>query len=150
MRLAAVLSQQGHLDDALAVLAREVTSPAPDARALDQAGWILQKKKDFAAAREHYQRALECGLTGSSERQTRTRLAMVCEQLGDHDAAAREHDIAVAHETANAGTYFEHGMFLLRRGQREAGVWNLREAVRHDPYWPEPQEVLERLGEAPQ
>ena len=149
VRVAAVLSQQGRLDDSLAVLARVTTSPDPDARALDQAGWVLQKKKDFAAAREHYERALERGLTGSAERQTRTRLGMVCEQLEDHSAAAREHDLAAAHPTANSGTFFERGMFRLRRGQRDAAVKDLREAVRRDPYWPEPQEVLRRLGKTP-
>jgi len=149
VRVAAVLSQQGRLDDSLAVLARVTASPEPDARALDQAGWVLQKKKDFAAAREHYERALEYGLTGSAERQTRTRLGMVCEQLEDHHAAAREHDLAAAHPTANSGTFFERGMFRLRRGQRDDAVRDLREATRLDPYWPEPREMLRRLGETP-
>jgi len=149
VRLAAVLSQQGRLDDALAVLAHEVASADADARALDQAGWVLQKQQDYAAARKHYERALENGWTGLAARQTRTRLGMVCEQLGDQDAAAQAHDLAAAHETANAGTFFERGMFRLRSGRRDAAVQDLLEAVRRDPYWPEPRTVLQRLGETP-
>jgi tetratricopeptide (TPR) repeat protein len=149
VRLASVLSLQGRLDDSLRVLEPAVKGPDADPYALDQAGWVLQKLGDFEASILRYRQALAAGLGRARERQTRTRLAMALEQVGRHDEAAAEHDAAVANETANAGTYFERGMFRLRRGERSAAEQDLNEAIRLDAAWPGPRAVLRRLGETP-
>ena len=147
VRLAAVLSRQQRLDESLAVLAPVVSSPNPDPYALDQAGWVLQKKGDYAAARDRYIEALERG--SGEHRQTRSRLAMVYEKLGEIELAAAEHDAAVASDNANAGTYFERGMFRMRRGEGQGARRDLLQAARLDPGWPAPRAALRSLGVEP-
>jgi tetratricopeptide (TPR) repeat protein len=146
IRLSSTLSLDGRLDEALEVLDGELAGTEPEARVLDQAGWILQKRGDLAAARERYAQALGAGLLPAQARQTRTRLGGLLEQMGELEAAAAEHDAAIASGHANAGTYFERGMFRLRRGLRESAIADLTEAARLDPTWPAPREALRTLG----
>jgi tetratricopeptide (TPR) repeat protein len=147
VRLAAVLSLEGRLDAALAVLAPELARSSPAPSVLDQAGWLLQKKGEWARARELYLRALDAGPAPVPARQIRTRLAQIHEKLGEHAAARAQHDAAVRGELPDAGTYYERGMFRLRRGETAGAADDLRQAVRLDPGWPPPREALARLGE---
>ncbi len=146
VRLASVLSTQNRPDEGLRVLAPLLSASPPYALALDQAGWLLQKKGDLAGARERYRQALAAGMPRGRAPQTRTRLALVLEEFGEFDAAATEHDAAVADAGADAGTYYERGMFRLRRGERDAAVLDLEEAVRRDPSWDKPQVALAGIG----
>lgn len=147
LRLAAVLSKQGRLDESLDVLAPVLERKEdPYGAAIDQAGWVLHKKGELPAARDRYLEALEAGLSPSREVQTRTRLGMVYERLGQLTEAAASHDRAVASEDANAGTFYERGMFRLRSGDRSGAVDDLTEAMRRSPAWPEPRQALASLG----
>jgi tetratricopeptide (TPR) repeat protein len=146
VRLASVLSLQQRLDDSLEVLAPQLDRPDPHPLVLDQAGWVRQKRGDFAQARDHYLAALDGDLEPRRARQTRTRLAMVHEHLGELDAAASQHDAAVASGYASAGTFYERGMFRLRRNDLRGAVQDLREAARLDPRWPAPRQALRSLG----
>jgi tetratricopeptide (TPR) repeat protein len=137
---------QGRLDESMAVMQPELERDDPDARLLDQAGWVRQKAQDWAAARELYRRALAgAGLDPASAQQTRTRLAMVLERLGDPAGAREQHDLAVSSGHSNAGAYFERGMFLLRQGRTREAVRDLQESARLDPGWPAPRQVLDSL-----
>lgn len=142
VRLASVLSIQNRLDEGLEVLEPDLTGRAAYGLALDQAGWLLQKKGDLGAARDAYRKALAQGLPEGRGVQTRTRLAVVLEKLGDVDAASREHDRAVADPSANAGAYYERGMFRLRQGDRPGAIRDLEEAARRDPSWDDPAKAL--------
>ena len=146
VRLAAVLSSRGELESSLRVLQPVVSGPEADALALDQAGWVLQKMGRLREAAERYRSALAAGIPGGRSAQTHTRLAGVLERLGNVSEAAREHDAAVAAERPNAGTFFERGMFRLRRGDTQGAIRDLREAVRRDPGWPPPREALASLS----
>ena len=146
-RLGAVLSSQNRLDEALEVLEPVTTGPSPYAPALDQAGWVLQKKGEPGQAARFYRRALETGdLSAIEATPTRTRLGMVLEQLGDTDGAATLHDLAARSHGATAGTFYERGMFRLRQGDREGALQDLELAARMDPNYEEPRRVLRRLG----
>ena len=133
------------LDEALEILAPHVRGPEPDPLILDEAGWVHQKRGDFAQARDRYLAAMTRKLPPERARQTRTRLAMVYEKLGQFDEAAAQHDAAVRSGHANAGTFFERGMFRLRRNDLRGGVQDLREAARLDPGWPAPRQALRTL-----
>jgi tetratricopeptide (TPR) repeat protein len=147
VRLAAVLSLQQRVEEALAVLQPDLSGPRPDAYVLDEAGWLHQKLERFGESRELYERALaHGGLSPSRARHTRTRLGMVLERLGQPEAALAQHDAAVASGHATAGTYYERGMLLLRQGRTEDAVSDLRQAVRLDPRWLTPRDVLRSLG----
>jgi tetratricopeptide (TPR) repeat protein len=146
VRLAAVLSSRGELDSSLRVLQPVVAGPDADALALDQAGWVLQKMGRLREAADRYRQALAAGIPSGRSAQTHTRLAGVLERLGNVSEAAREHDAAVAAERPNAGTFYERGMFRLRRGDTEGAIRDLREAVRRDPGWPPPREALASLS----
>lgn len=146
IRLASVLSMQERLDDSLEILAPHVRGPDPDPLILDQAGWVHQKRGEFAQARDLYLAALARELPPERARQTRTRLAMAHERLGQIDEAAAQHDAAVASGHANAGTFYERGMFRLRRNDLAGGVEDLRQAARLDPVWPAPRQALQSLG----
>lgn len=148
VRLAAVLSSANRLEESLEVLAPEIEREDADPVALDQAGWVEQRRGDFRRAAEHYARALDHGMPAPRVAQTRTRTAQVLEQLGRLAAAATQHDLAAADPFANAGTFYERGLFRLRRGAREAGIEDLRRAARADPGWPAPRQALAALGEA--
>ncbi len=148
VRLAAVLSMQQRLDASLGVLAPWLASATADPLVLDQAGWVLQKQGRYAESREHYVEALGGGLPPARERQTRTRLGQVLEQLGQLDDAAAQHEAAVSSAYANAGAYYERAMFRLRRNDRAGAVQDLREAVRLDGTWPAPRAALRSLAEA--
>jgi tetratricopeptide (TPR) repeat protein len=145
VRLASVLSMEQRLDDSLEILAPHVRGPDPDPLILDQAGWVHQKRGDFAQARDRYLTALARELPPERARQTRTRLAMVYEKLGQFDEAATQHDAAIKSGHANAGTFYERGMFRLRRNDLRGGVLDLREAARLDPAWPAPKQALQSL-----
>jgi tetratricopeptide (TPR) repeat protein len=145
VRLASVLSTQSKLDEALEVLEPVLSGPEPYGLALDQAGWVLQKKGDFAAAAERYRQALEAGVPEGRETQTRTRLAMSLERAGDVEGSRRQHDLAVTSGDASAGTYYERAMFRMRTGDRAGAEQDLREAIRLDPGWRPPRAALERL-----
>ena len=136
---------QQRLDEALEVLAPYLDLTDPDALLLDQAGWVRQKRGDLDLARGHYVAALEGDLPAWRLRQIHTRLAQVYEQMGRQVEAAAEHDAAVASESANAGTYYERGLFRLRNGERNGGLSDLRQATRLDPSWPAPRAALESL-----
>jgi tetratricopeptide (TPR) repeat protein len=149
VRLASVLSTQERLDDSLDVLGPVIAEPAPYAPALDQAGWVLYRMGRAAEARDAYLRALAVGLPGSREAQTRTRLAWAYERLELYDEAREQHDAAVTGGHADAGSFYERGLFRLRRGDRAGGEADLLEAVRLDPNWREPREALEELRAPP-
>lgn len=83
VRLAAVLSTQNRLDEAMEVLEPVIREPEPDPQALDQAGWVMSKKGDYRRARELYIRALEEGLSGGRAESVRRRLAEINERLGE-------------------------------------------------------------------
>ena len=146
LRLASVLSKQDRLDESLEVLAPVLARNEPYGLGLDQAGWVLSKQGDLSAARDHYLEAIAAGLPASREAQTRTRLGMVYERLGQLSAAGESHDLAVASGHANAGTYYERGMFRMRQGDRSGAVDDLTEAARLAPGWPEPRRALQSLA----
>jgi tetratricopeptide (TPR) repeat protein len=145
LRLASVLSTQERLDDSLDVLGPVIAEPTPYAPALDQAGWVLYRMGRAAEARDAYLRALEIGLPGPREAQTRTRLAWAFERLERYDEALEQHDAAVTGGHSDAGSYYERGLFRLRRGDRAGGEADLLEAARLDPDWRDPREALEKL-----
>jgi tetratricopeptide (TPR) repeat protein len=144
VRLASVLSIQGQLDESLDALAPYLEGSRRDATALDQAGWVLQKKGDLEAARRRYEEALR-DLPTESAHQTHTRLGQVYERLGHPERAAAQHDLAVENDRANAGTFFERALFRLRRGNETGAVEDLHRAAALDPAWPAPSELLGRL-----
>jgi tetratricopeptide (TPR) repeat protein len=146
LRIASVLSMQERLDDSLDLLRPLVSGEAPDPYALDQAGWVLQKKGDLEAARDHYVRALEGELAANRACQTGTRLAIVHERLGEIELAAARHDLTVANASANTWNYYERAMFRSRRGDREGAIEDLRESVRLAPAWSPPRTALRELG----
>lgn len=146
VRAAAVLSAQQRFDESLQILAPLLSASAPDPIALDQAGWVLQQRGEIDAARESYVRAIDRGLPESREHQTRTRLAEVLERLGRFDEAGLQHGLAVASEHANPGSWFQRGMFLVRRGDAARGAEDLRRALALAPSWPPPREALHALG----
>ncbi len=148
VRLASVLSQQGRWDEALEVLEPALRGPAPDAVALDQAGWVLQQQGRDAEAAARYRSALGAGLPPGRQHQTWTRLGIVLDRLDRPQEAAAAHAEAVASEGANAGTWFERGLHHLRRGDPAAARTDLERAVQLDPAWPAPREALARLGAA--
>jgi tetratricopeptide (TPR) repeat protein len=145
VRLASVLSSQNRLDEALQVLDPVVSGSDPYALALDQAGWILQKKSDWATAAERYRAALDAGVPEGRRAQTHTRYGMVLERLGRLDEARAEHDAAVDSQDANAGAYYERGMFRARRGDQAGARADLERAARLAPGWPAPATALRRL-----
>lgn len=142
VRLASVLSTSGRLEEALAVLADDLASSAPDPLVLDQAGWVHQKRGDASAARDLYRKALARGMPDGRSTSTRTRLAVVLEATGRRDEAGLEHDRAVASSGANAGTWYERGMFRLRQGDREGARADLERAATLDPSWAAPRAAL--------
>ncbi|MBZ5640416.1 MAG: tetratricopeptide repeat protein, partial [Acidobacteriia bacterium] len=146
LRLASALSSQGRLDEGLAAMTPLMAMRPPYALAIDQAGWILQKKGEFSAARDRYREALAAGLPEGRAAETRTRLAQVLEKLGAPVEASAEHDRAVGSPEATAGTWYERGMFRLRRGDRAGAVADLRAAAKLDPSWDRPRDALARLG----
>ncbi len=146
VRLAAVLSSRGRLDDGLAALAPVLAASPPYGLALDQAGWILHKKGDFNAAGDRYRAAIAAGLPTGRTAMTRSRLAMVLERSGAPAEAAAEHDRAVASPDAIAGTWYERGMFRMRRGDGAGARSDLLTAERLDPAWDLPREALARIG----
>jgi tetratricopeptide (TPR) repeat protein len=146
VRLASVLSMQQRVDESLEVLAPHVRGPDPDPLVLDQAGWVHQKRGDFAEARERYLAALAGDLAPGRARQTRTRLAIVHERLGELAEAEAQHDAAIASGHANAGTFYERGMFRLRRRDFRGAERDLREAARLDPGWAAPRAALRSLA----
>jgi tetratricopeptide (TPR) repeat protein len=148
-RLGAVLSIAGRLDESLAVLEAGLRAPDAPGVLFDQAGWVRYQRGELEEARTLYLAALERGLPSNRETQLRTRLGWVEEKLGHRDAARRQHDLAVSSPDANAGTYYERGAFLLRQGEREAAIRDLRRSVSLDPRYPPPREALRALGAAP-
>jgi len=146
VRLASILSMQQRLDESLEVLQPAIAGPDPDANALNQAGWVLEKKGEFAAARDRYLQALEGDLPPARACQTGTRLAIVHEKLGEVDLSAARHDATLASEHANTWNYYERGMFRMRQSDREGAIEDLREAVRLEPAWPPPRTALRSLG----
>jgi tetratricopeptide (TPR) repeat protein len=146
VRLAAVLSSQGRLDESLEVLEPVVSGPEANGIALDQAGWVHQKRGDLAEAARYYGAALVTGLPVARAVQTHTRLARVLEALGRVEESREHHDIAVGSAEATAGAFFERGLFLQRRGDLSGAVRDLRTASDLDPGWPAPRQALERLG----
>jgi tetratricopeptide (TPR) repeat protein len=149
VRLAAVLSTQDRVEEALTVVDGLLQEPEPDPLALDQAGWLHYKKGDREAARRYYLRALERGLLPGHAAQTRARLAGVHEELGEMDLAAATYDEAVATAPESAGAWFERGRFHLRTGDRESAVRDLRRAAELAPGWQAPRELLRSLSPDP-
>jgi 4-amino-4-deoxy-L-arabinose transferase-like glycosyltransferase len=149
LRLASVLSIQERLDESLEVLRPWIAEPDPEPLALDQAGWVRSKQGELPAARAHYLRALELGLPGEREAQSRSRLATIHERLGETEQAAYQHDAAVEASPSSAGARHERGLFRLRRGETAAAVADLQEAARLAPGWDEPRAVLRSLGAQP-
>jgi Flp pilus assembly protein TadD len=105
---------EGALDDGLEVLAPALNQDPPNPVVEDQAGWLLQKKRDWSGAEARYRRALEGIPDDPRQVQTRSRLARVLEMQGKLEAAAAEHDRAVASPYAQPGTYREREMFRQR------------------------------------
>ena len=62
------------------------------------------------------------------------------------DAAQQVADAAIDSGHANAGTYFERGLFRLRRRDVPGAVDDLRRSARFDPNWQPPRDVLRSLG----
>lgn len=145
VRLTAVLSMQGRSDEALEVLQLVLDDPTPYGLAYDQAGWLNQKKGNFREARDWYRKAHMAGLTKERMTHSLTRLAVVLEELGEMEEAAKKHNAAVASSYANAGTYYERAIFRLRVGDIEGGVQDLRKAIQFDPNWSQPQTLLEEV-----
>ena len=148
VRLGAVLSRQDRRQEALVVLGPAIRGAHPDPTALDQAGFLYQESGDLVAARDHYLRAFEHGHEGAAATQTRTRLAIVLEKLGDLEGSAAEHDRAVADNHANAWNHYERGMFRLRRGDA-GGRLDIERANALDPHWDPPREALRSLRRGP-
>ena len=150
LRLASVLSMRQRFDESLAVIEPyiEAGSEAP-ALLLDQAGWVRYQRGEIDAARRLYERALDGDLAPARETQVRTRLAWAYEKLGLLVEAEREHDLAASSADANAGTFYERGVFLLRRSRREEAVRDLLGALELDPGYSSPREVLRELGVDP-
>jgi tetratricopeptide (TPR) repeat protein len=148
VRLAAVLSSQGRLDESLEALSPVLSGPQPYGLALDQAGWVHHKRGDLGEAAGRYREALAAGLPAARAVQTRTRLAMVLEKQGHLEDSGEQHDLAVASPEASAGTLYERGLFRLRRGNLTGAQRDLRQASELDPGWPAPRQALERLGES--
>jgi tetratricopeptide (TPR) repeat protein len=148
IRLAAVLSSQGRLDESLAVLTPVLSGPQPYGLALDQAGWVHHKRGDLGEATARYRAALAAELPAARAVQTRTRLAMVLEKQGRLEESGEQHDLAVASAEATAGTLYERGLFRLRRGDLTGAARDLRAASELDPRWPAPRQALERLGDS--
>jgi Tfp pilus assembly protein PilF len=71
---------------------------------------------------------------------------MVHERLGEFDEAAAQHEAAITSGHANAGTYYERGMFRLRRNDPGGAAEDFRAATRLDPAWPAPRQALRSLG----
>lgn len=149
LRLAAVLSMQDRLEEALDTLAPALGRAAPDAALLDQAGWVYSKKGDLDPALSFYHRALEAGLPGSRQQQTRSRLASVLERMNRPRQAAAEHQRSIAVNLEEAGPWFERAMFRLRHGDQDGASADLREANRLMPDWQAPREALRRLAASP-
>lgn len=144
-RLAAILSSRGDLEPALDVLAPVTVGGNADPLALDQAGYVLQKMQRWQEAESSYRRALEAGMPAGREVSTLTRLGVVLERQGRLEEAGARHDEAVSLPGANAGTWYERGMFRLRAGDREGAREDLMEALRLDPGYPAPREALRSL-----
>jgi hypothetical protein len=119
VRTAAVLSTLDRTEEALEVLAPFLETASPDPAVLDHAGWLRQKRGELDLARALYLRALERGRTVEGARQTRSRLAAVCERLGRFDEARHQHDLAVDAGDPSAGALVERGRFLERQGDLE-------------------------------
>ncbi len=149
VRLASVLSTQERLEEALEVLRPWIAEPDPEPLALDQAGWVRSKQGKLPAARAHYLRALELGLPGKREAQSRSRLATIHERLGETEQAAAQHDAAVEASPSSAGARHERALFRLRWGDTAAAVADLQEAARLAPGWDEPRAMLRSLGAQP-
>jgi len=145
VRLAAVLSSRDRLDESLEVLSPVISGPDAHGLALDQAGWVHQKLGDFAEATGRYRDALAATLPEARAVQTRTRLAMVLEEQGHLEESLEQHDRAVASPEATAGTFYERGMFRLRRGNLAGAARDLRASVDLDPRWPAPRRALDRI-----
>jgi tetratricopeptide (TPR) repeat protein len=145
VRLAAVLSSRGRLDESLAVLSPVLSGPETYGLALDQAGWVHQKRGDLSEAGRRYREALAAGLPEARAVQTRTRLAMVLEEQGQIEESREQHDLAAASAEATAGTFYERALFRLRRGNPAGAVRDLRAAIDLDPRWPAPRRALERI-----
>ncbi len=146
VRLAATLSGLDRVDEGLDVLEPVLDAEPPNAVALDQAGWLRQKRGDLPLASDLYRRALDAGMPEGREASTRSRLAETLERQGAIEQARVEHDAAVAAPGANAGTLFARGMFHLRQRRESAAIADLEQAARLDPAWPAPREALRRLG----
>ena len=116
VRLAAVFSIEGKIDDGLAVLAPALDREPPDPLVLDQAGWLHQKTEDWSGAEALYRRSLAVAEDDYRQVQTRSRLARVLEHQGRIQEAAAEHDRAVASPFVQPGTWRERGMFRNRTG----------------------------------
>jgi tetratricopeptide (TPR) repeat protein len=116
VRLAAVFSIEGRIDDGLAVLAPALDREPPDPLVLDQAGWLHQKTEDWSGAETLYRRSLAAAEDDYRQVQTRSRLARVLEHQGRMQEAAAEHDRAVASPFVQPGTWRERGMFRNRTG----------------------------------
>jgi tetratricopeptide (TPR) repeat protein len=114
VRLAAVLSIEGALDDGLKVLAPALDRDPPNPVAEDQAGWLLQKKRDWSGAEDRYRRALATLPDDPRQVQTRSRLARVLELQGRLREAAAEHDRAASSPFAQPGTHYEREQFRQR------------------------------------
>lgn len=145
VRMAAVLSSLDRLDEGLEVLAPPLRRDAPDSSVLDQAGWIRQKRGDLEEARGLYLRALDTEDSPLRARQTRTRLAMVCERLGQYDDALRHHTMAVESGEPSPGALVERGRFLRRRGDLTGARSDFRHAAALAPAWPDARRALEEL-----
>jgi tetratricopeptide (TPR) repeat protein len=128
VRLAAVLSTENRIDEGFELLAPVLDREPPDPILLDQAGWLLQKKHDWAGAEKLYRRALSASEDDYRKVHTRSRLAMVLERQGRLEEAAAEHDRAVASPFAQPGTWYERGMFRKRTGDPEGAQTDLARA----------------------
>ncbi len=146
LRLAAVLSMQGRLDDSLAALQPALERDDPDGKLLDQAGWVLSRKGRLDSALAYYNRALEAGLPPSREQQTRSRMAGVLENLGRNREAAEAHRRSIEVDPGEPAAWFERAKFRMRRGDRDGAVADLREASRLMPEWRAPREALQSLS----
>ena len=114
VRLAAVLSLEGELDAGLEVLEPALRQEPPSRAVEDQAGWLLQKKRDWSGAEAHYRRALAAEPDDPMQVQTRSRLARVLEEQGKIREAAAEHDRAVSSRFVQPGTRYEREQFRQR------------------------------------
>ena len=147
VRAAAVLSRQDRLDRALELLEPWLAEAEPDPFVLDQAGWIHHKAGRLEAAESLYSRALAIEL-GGGRSNLESRLAQVLEGLGRLEEAARRHDSAVRRPWANAGDWYERGLFRSRHGDAAGAAADLRRAVELDPGFVPARQALRRLGSA--